>query len=248
SDAHVSVLMTRGNTMLRAGRTDEAMACFGEVARVLAAAGRPDDWRAGRALSQLALLQAKAGDTMGALPNFERALEITEHRFGSSHQLATNIHYRIAELLWSQRIDPARARTHAMAAVDGCRIDGRLPGATALSLELAARIERDAGDRAQAIALQRGALDVRRAANPLGDEASLRSTATLGTWLAEDGACDAAKPLLLEALERAGAQGVPTERTPVADTTPTAPAAKQDRELVELIDAARAALARCSGS
>jgi tRNA A-37 threonylcarbamoyl transferase component Bud32/tetratricopeptide (TPR) repeat protein len=248
SDAHVSALMTRGNTMLRAGRTDEAMECFGEVARVLAAAGRPDDWRAGRALSQLALLQAKAGDTMGALPNFERALEITERRFGTSHQLATSIHHRIAELLWSQRIDPAQARTHVMAAVDGRRLDGRRPGDVALSLELAARIERDAGDRAQAIALQRGALDVRRAANPLGDEASLRSTATLGTWLADDGACDAAKPLLLEALERAGARAVPTDRVPSADTTPTAPAAKQDRELVELIDAARTALARCSGS
>jgi hypothetical protein len=86
---------------------------------------------------------------------------------------------------------------------------------------------------------------VRRAANPLGDEASLRSTATLGTWLADDGACDAAKPLLLEAIERAGARTVPTDRVPSADTTPTTPAAKQDRELV---DAARAALARCSGS
>jgi tetratricopeptide (TPR) repeat protein len=248
SDAHLAVLMTRGNTMERAGRTNDAMECFGEVARVLAAAGRPDDWRAGRALSRLAFLQDKAGDTISALPNYERAVRITERRFGSSHQLATIIHHNIAELLWSQRTDLARARTHAKAAVDGRRLDGRRPGDVALSLELAARIERGAGDRAQAIALQRGALDVRRAANPLGDEASLRSTATLGTWLADDGACDAAKPLLLEALERAGARTVPTDRVPSADTTPTTPAAKQDRELVELIDAARTALARCSGS
>jgi hypothetical protein len=237
SDAHVAILMTRGNTLLRAGRQAEAMQCFGEVARVLAAAGRPDDWRAGRALSQLAVLQVASGDAMGALPNYERALEISQRRFGASHQLVTSIQHRIAELLWSQRADAARARTHAMAAIEGRRLDGRRPRDLALSLELAARIERDAGDRAQAIALQRGALDVRRAANPIGDDDSLRTTATLGTWLSEDGACDAAKPLLLEAIERGA-----------GTTAQAAAAAKPDSTLAELIDAARTALARCSGS
>jgi hypothetical protein len=123
-----------------------------------------------------------------------------------------------------------------MAAIDGRRLDGRRPNDLALSLELAARIERDAGDRAQAIALQRGALDVRRAANPLGDEASLQSTATLGTWLAEDGACDAAKPLLLEAIERA--------RTMPGSTAGRA----GDGATSAIIDTARTALSRCSGS
>ena len=236
SDAHVAILMTRGNTLVRAGRQAEAMACFGEVARVLASAGRPDDWRAGRALSQLAVLQVASGDAMGALPNYERALEISQRRFGASHQLVTSIQHRIAELLWNQRTDVARARAHAMAAIDGRRLDGRRPNDLALSLELAARIERDAGDRAQAVALQRGALDVRRAANPLGDEASLRSTATLGTWLAEDGACDAAKPLLLEAIERARAMPGSTEGR------------AGDGATSAIIDAARTALSRCSGS
>ncbi len=228
SDAHVAVLMTRANTLLRSGRTDEAMEQFAEVARVLATAGRPDDWRAGRALSQLALLQAKSGDTMGALPNYERALEISARRFGASHQLVTSIHHRIAELILQRGVTLDRARDHAVLAIDGRRLDGRRPLDLAVSLELGARIERARGDRAQSIALQRGALDVRRAANPIGDTSTLVCTATLGDWLAQDGSCDAARPILLEAIERG-------ERS--AGNGPAVDAA---------LTAARAALARCA--
>ena len=228
SDAHVAVLMTRANTLLRSGRTGESMDRFAEVARVLATAGRPDDWRAGRALSQLALLQAKSGDPMGALPNYERALEISARRFGASHQLVTSIHHRIAELVLQQGVALDRARDHAVLAIDGRRLDGRRPLDLAASLELGARIERARGDRAQSIALQRGALDVRRAANPIGDASTMVCTATLGDWLAQDGACDAARPTLLEAIERG-------ER--LAGTGPTVDAA---------LAAARTALARCT--
>jgi len=228
SDAHVAVLMTRANTLLRSGRATEAMERFAEVARVLAAAGRPDDWRAGRALSQLALLQAKSGDTMGALPNYERALEISTRRFGASHQLVTSIHHRIAELMLLQGATLDRAREHAVLAIDGRRLDGRRPLDVAASLELGARIERARGDRAQSLALQRGALDVRRAANPIGDASTMVCTATLGDWLAQDGACDAARPILLEAIERG-------ER--MAGSGPAIDAA---------LAAARAALARCT--
>lgn len=227
SDAHVAVLMTRANTLLRSGRSQEAMERFADVARVLAAAGRPDDWRVGRALSQLAGLQAKSGDTMGALPNYERALEISARRFGASHQLVTGIHYRIAELMLQQGATLDRARDHAVLAIDGTRLDAREPLFLAASLELGARIERARGDRAQSIALQRGALDVRRAANPIGDASTMVCTATLGEWLAQDGACDAARPILLEAIERG-------ERS--AGNGPAVDAA---------LAAARAALARC---
>ncbi len=228
SDAHVAVLMTRANTLLRSGRTQEAMERFAEVARVLAAAGRPDDWRAGRALSQLALLQAKSGDTMGALPNYERALEISARRFGTSHQLVTSIHHRLAELMLLQGATLDRAREHAMLAIDGRRLDGRRPLDVAASLELGARIERARGDRAQSIALQRGALDVRRAANPIGDAKTMVCTATLGDWLAQDGACDAARPILLEAIERGDRLD------------------GRDAEADAALEAARGAMARCA--
>jgi non-specific serine/threonine protein kinase/serine/threonine-protein kinase len=228
SDAHVAVLMARANTLRRSGRTQEARERFAEVARVLAAAGRPDDWRAGRALSQLALLQAKSGDTMGALPNYERALEISARRFGASHQLVTSDHHRIAELMLQQGATLNRAREHATLAIDGCRLDGRRPLDLAASLELGARIERVRGDCAQAIALQRGALDVRRAANPIGDAKTMVCTATLGDWLAQDGACDAARPILLEAIERG-------DRLDGRDAAADA-----------ALEAARSAMARCA--
>jgi len=227
SDVHVAVLMTRANTLLRSGRTQEAMERFADVAPVLAAAGRPDDWRAGRALSQLALLQAKSGDIMGALPNYERALEISSRRFGASHQLVTSIHHRIAELMLQQGATLDRAREHAVLAIEGRRLDGRRPLDLAASLELGARIERARGDRAQSIALQRGALVVRRAANPIGDASTMVCTATLGDWLVQDGQVEAARPILLEAIERG-------ERS--AGNGPAVEAA---------LTAARAALARC---
>ncbi|MEY4831917.1 MAG: hypothetical protein RL527_130, partial [Planctomycetota bacterium] len=207
SDPYGTALFARAMQLQNLSRLDDAAAAFSRVAAIFSKVAGPDDWRVGRALRQLSIIQLERRELAAALPNLQRAVRLMEARFGETNPLVNAAKHDLADTMLALGMNLDEARDVARRAVAGRKSNGTRPIDTAKSLTLLSRIDEARGDAPGALKTQRDAVETLRLATPQGSPETTRAVARLGHLLVEQGLASEAGPLLLEAIRSAEREG-----------------------------------------
>jgi tetratricopeptide (TPR) repeat protein len=207
SEPYGSTLFARARQLQNLSRLDDAAAAFSRVAAIFSKVAGPDDWRVGRALRQLSIIQLERRELAAALPNLQRAVRLMEARFGETNPLVNAAKHDLADTMLALGMNLDEARDVARRAVAGRKSNGTRPIDTAKSLTLLSRIDEARGDAPGALKTQRDAVETLRLATPQGSPETTRAVARLGHLLVEQGLASEAGPLLLEAIRSAEREG-----------------------------------------
>lgn len=207
SDAYGTALFARSMQLQILQRFDDATKGFATVVRIFTKVAGPDDWRVGRALRQLSVIQISRGERAAALPNLKRSVQLMEQRFGETDPLVTMAMYDLAESMLLLNTDLTEAREIARRSLTGRRTNGKNPTNTAASLALMSRIDEAKGDLPAAVKWQREAVDLLRAITPQGSPGTTLAVARLGRLLLQANELGEAEQLLLEATQAALREG-----------------------------------------
>ena len=207
SDPYGTALFARAKQLQDLSRLDDAATAFSRVAAIFSKVAGPDDWRVGRALRQLSIIQIERRELAAALPNLQRAVRLMEARFGETNPLVNAAKHDLAETMLALDMNLDEARDVARRAVAGRKSNGSRPIDTAKSLSLLSRIDEARGDAPSALKAQREAVETLRLASPQGSPDTTRAVARLGHLLVAQGLASEAGPLLLEAIRAAEREG-----------------------------------------
>jgi tetratricopeptide (TPR) repeat protein len=188
-------------------RFDDAAVAFSRVAAIFSKVAGPDDWRVGRALRQLSIIQLERRELAAALPNLQRSVRLMEARFGETNPQVNSAKYDLADTMLQLGMNLDEARDMARRSVAGRKSNGKNPVDTAKSLSLLSRIDEARRDGPAALKAQREAVETLRLATPQGSPDTTRAVAQLGHLLVEQGLASEAGPLLLEAIRAAEREG-----------------------------------------
>ncbi|MFM7808538.1 MAG: hypothetical protein ACKPEA_11530, partial [Planctomycetota bacterium] len=177
SDPFGTALFARAMQLQNLRRTEDAALAFSRVAAIFAKVSGPDDWRVGRALRQLSVIQLERGELAAALPNLQRSVRLMEARFGESDPLVTAAKHDLADTMLKLGTNLDEAREMARRALAGRKANGKNPVNTAKTMVLLSRIDEARSDVAAATRSQRDAVEALRAAMPQG---SPDTTAAVG--------------------------------------------------------------------
>jgi tetratricopeptide (TPR) repeat protein/predicted Ser/Thr protein kinase len=211
SDAYGKALFSRARQLESLGRNDEAAEAFSRVAAIFSKVSGPDDWRVGRALRQLSVIQLGRGELAAALPNLQRSVRLIEARFGESDPLVTSAKHDLAETMLKLGTNLDEAREIARRALAGRKANGKNPVNTAKTMVLLSRIDEARSDLASATRSQRDAVEVLRTAMPQGSPDTTAAVGRLGHLLVQQDRMKEAEPLLLEAISSATREGEPAK-------------------------------------
>jgi tetratricopeptide (TPR) repeat protein len=207
SDPYGTALFARAMQLQNLSRLDDAAVAFSRVAAIFSKVSGPDDWRVGRALRQLSIIQLERRELNGARRNLERAVQLMEARFGETNPLVNSAKHDLAETMLQLGMNLDETRDVARRALAGWKSNGTRPIDTAKSLTLLSRIDEARGDAPGALKTQRDAVETLRLATPQGSPETTRAVARLGHLLVEQGLASEAGPLLLEAIRSAEREG-----------------------------------------
>ncbi len=211
SDEYGASLFARSRQLESLGRVDEAAQAYSRVAAIFAKVSGPDDWRVGRALCRLSVIQLGRGELAAALPNLQRAVRLTEARFGESDPLVTAAEHDLADTMLKLGTNLDEAREMARRALAGRKANGKNPVNTAKTMVLLSRIDEARSDLASATRSQRDAVEVLRTAMPQGSPDTTAAVGRLGHLLVQQDFMNEAEPLLLEAISAATREGEPAK-------------------------------------
>jgi tetratricopeptide (TPR) repeat protein/predicted Ser/Thr protein kinase len=211
SDEYGASLFARSRQLESLGRVDEAAEAYSRVAAIFAKVSGPDDWRVGRALRQLSIIQLGRGELAAALPNLQRAVRLMEARFGESDPLVTAAKHDLADTMLKLGTNLDEVREMARRALAGRKANGKNPVNTAKTMVLLSRIDEARSDLASATRSQRDAVEVLRTAMPQGSPDTTAAVGRLGHLLVQQDFMNEAEPLLLEAISAATREGEPAK-------------------------------------
>jgi tetratricopeptide (TPR) repeat protein/predicted Ser/Thr protein kinase len=211
SDEYGASLFARSRQLESLGRVDEAAEAYSRVAAIFAKVSGPDDWRVGRALRQLSVIQLERGELAAALPNLQRSVRLMEARFGESDPLVTAAKHDLADTMLKLGTNLDEAREMARRALAGRKANGKNPVNTAKTMVLLSKIDEARSDLASATRTQRDAVDLLRTAMPQGGPETTAAVGRLGHLLILQDLMNDAEPLLLEAISSATREGEPAK-------------------------------------
>ena len=211
SDPFGTALFARAMQLQNLRRTDDAAQAFSRVAAIFSKVVGPDDWRVGRALRQLSVIQLERGELAAALPNLQRSVRLMEARFGESDPLVTAAKHDLADTMLKLGTNLDEAREMARRALAGRKANGKNPVNTAKTMVLLSKIDEARSDLASATRTQRDAVDLLRTAMPQGGPETTAAVGRLGHLLILQGLMNDAEPLLLEAISSATREGEPAK-------------------------------------